>query len=173
MKVKNISYNSTHIPDFKKHIVWLGLFAIGVIIIAFFQATILIKANNNGVELTTLEMVAGFGCLIVSLVYVLFMVAEISRHFVLIKKINDNGFVERRTFVFDYSSKFSFGNLFRLFEYIVLTATVIFVIGFTTYCVLNYVYYTTINYYLPIILMVFVTTFYATKLIELKYEVEK
>lgn len=173
MKVKRINYNSTHVPEFRKYMVWLSLFAIGVTLIAVFQAFLLVKANSKGIELSTIEKIVGFGCLIFSLAFILLMIGEISRHIVLIKKIKVSGFIESKTFGFDYTSKFSFGNLFRIFEYIVLIACIIFVVGFTTYSVLNYIYYTTVNYYLPIAMMVLVSTFYATRMLELKYVIEK
>lgn len=173
MKVKNINYSNSHIPELKKYIAWLALFALGISIIAILQAYMIIDVNKKNIDLSNLEMIASFGCLIMCIVFALFMLVEISRYIVLIKKINTNGNIENKTYGFDYSRKFSFGNMFRLFEYIILTASVIFVIGFATYCVLNYVYYTTINYYLPIALMVLVTTFYSTKLFEFKYELER
>jgi len=173
MKTKNISYNNAFIPGFKKFIAWLGLYAFGVSLVAILQAYMIVKSNNNNIELSNLEMVASYGCLVMSIVFVLFMIAEISRYAVLIKKINSNGIVENKTIGFDYSKALSLGNLFRFFEYIILTASVVFVIGFATYCVLNYLYYTTVNYYLPIALMVLVTTLYSTKMFEFKYEIEK
>lgn len=171
--MKRISYNSTHVPEFKKYIAWLGLFSVGVVLIAIYQLFLLIKAHNNTVELSTLEMLAGVGCLVISVAFLLLMIGEIIRFIIFIKRIKLNGFVDTKTFIFNYSSKLSFGNLFRLFEYIVLTVTVVFVIGLTTYSVLNYAYYTIINYYLPISLMLLLSAFYATKMLELKYEVEK
>ena len=173
MKVRSISYNSTHIPEIRKFILWIGLCAVFVLLVGTIQTYILINANKNGVNLTTAELVSSFFCLIISLVFVLFMAEEIARHLVLIKRINANGFVESKTLSFDYSKKLSFGNFFRLFEYVLLTLTVILVVAFTTSCVLDYLYYTTINYYVPIVLMVLVTTFYSTKMLEFRYAIEK
>lgn len=173
MRLHNISYNSTHVPEFKKFIVWITLCAIGVLFIGAYQSYLLIKANKNNIDLSTAELISGFACVIICSIFMLFMIAEIARYLVLIKRINANGFIESKTFSFDYSKKLSFGNLFRLFEYILLTLSVILVVGFTTYCVLNYIYYATINYYLPIIMMILVTTFYSTKMLELSYNIEK
>lgn len=173
MKYKSISYNNSHIPGLKKHIVWLALFGIGVMLVSIFQAVVIVRTTTKEIELTTWETVASYACIALSVIFLGMIVAEMIKYIALIKKVNASGSINSKIFTFDYSSKLSLGNMIRLFEYITLLITSIFVVGFTTYCVLHHLYYTTSNYFLPICFLLLLTTSYGTKMIELQYEIQK
>ena len=173
MKLKSYNYNQGDITEFKKYIGWLIVCALASLSVLALQSFLLINANKRGVDLSTGEMIAGYGCIIFALIFLVFMIIEIIRHCAIIKKINKQGTVEIKNISLNYSKKFAFGNIVRFFDYLILTITSIFVVAFTTYGVYNYWYYSTVNYYIPIALFLLVSTFYATKMLEHKYALEK
>ena len=173
MKTKSYSYSHGDVIEFKKYILWLVVCVLMASFIGSVQGFLLINATKKEIALSTGELFAGYGCLFMVFVFVIFMIIQIIRNASIIKKIKSNGLVEIRSIPFNYNSKFSFGNIVRFFNYVVLTICSIFVVAFATYGVYNYLYYYTINYYVPISLMIFVSVFYSTKMLENKYNLEK
>ena len=172
MKKKSFVYSSVSLPNLKRNIVWLAFFGILMIGVMIYQGIIMINASKQGINLTLLETIAGIGCLVIALVFVLLQVANISKNIAYIKKIKANGSFEVNSFKFNFADKDSFGYFCRIFEYIMLLITTFFAIAVITYSIYNYIFSNTINYYLPIVLMLLVCNNYSCKMVEHMYELQ-
>ena len=172
MSKKTFVYSHMHIPNLKRFIVWLSIFALSMIIVVLFQGILLINANNRDIKLDLLETISGIACIVIGLVFILFMILTISKNIAYIKKIKRDANCEVASFNFNFADKNSFGYFCRLFEYIMLAVTTIFVIGVTTYAIFNYIFYNSINYYLPICFLLLVSNNYACKSIEHLYSLQ-
>lgn len=169
MHHEKYNYSTSTVPTLRRKMRWSCVFALLMIAIMFLEIYLLLDAYKSKIDLSIAENIVSIVTMVFALLFILMQIAEVARCVAIIKKVKQNGYVQASTLLMNFDRKTSFGNVFRLLEYILLLITIIGVVGFATYSVWNYIYSSTINYYLPVFLAVLLSTYYSSKNIENMY----
>lgn len=173
MHHEKYNYSTSTVPTLKRKARWSCIFALLMIGIMFLEIYLLLDAYKSSIDLSIVENIVSIVTMVFALLFILMQITEIARCVAIIKKIKKDGYVQANTLLMNFDKKTSFGNVFRLTEYILLLITIIGVVGFATYSIWAYVYSSTINYYLPIFLAVLLSTYYSCKNVENMYALKK
>lgn len=173
MKHEKYNYSTGNVPILKRKIRWNAVFSILMILIILIEVFLMLNAYKNKADVSIIENIVSIVTMIFALSFVLVQLGSIAKNVALINKIKKDGFVQYDTLLMTFDKKTSFGNVFRIFEYIIFLATAIVVAGFTTYAVLKYIYASQINYYIPILLTTLITSHYSCKNVDTMYNLKK
>ena len=173
MKFEKFNYSTANVPNLKKKVRWSVVFSVLMISIILLEIILMVHSFASHDNLSIPENIATIFTLLFSLIFVLYMISIVARNMAIIKKIKQNGYTASDTLMYDFSSRTSSGNIFRLFQYIMLLICVIAVAGFVTYAIFSYIYKSTINYYIPLLLSSLIASYYSCKNVELNYLLQK
>lgn len=169
MHYEKYNYSTSTVPVLKRKMRWNVLFAIIMISIILLEVFMMVHSSRSNIKLSLTQNIVSIVTLVFALCFVLVQIAEVAKAVALIKKIKKDGYFQADTLLMNFDKKSSFGNILRLTEYILLLITIVAVVGFATYSVWQYIYSSIINYYLPLLLCVLVSTYYSCKNIDNMY----
>ena len=158
MKMERFEYQHKDIPMLKKDIffrfLFMALFA-GI----FGWQLILLISNYIKNELSPLKTIASVILLISSLMFAIISFVYAFRSLNIMQKIVLHGRAVKSISIISNVKKNSFLRIYSVVTQLISLAMLVILCCAVTYNVLQYVYFTTISYYLPILLFVSVAGF--------------
>ena len=175
MKVRSFEYQNKDTPLLKKDAIFRILFAL-LFFIVFVWQIIFIFRDYSLHTLTTLKAAVGTIVLIVSILFDLVAFAYAYRAVDTLSKIKLHGHAVRMVTIFSDNKKGSFVRMYdKLTKLIALVMGLALVSGLT-YAILEYFYYSSISFYLPILFFIavsgFNTVYHVTTEIKVMKEVQ-
>jgi len=169
MNQKRFQYQNKDIPFLKKDIKARMFFMVLFGIVFFMQMILLILNVIDGTATLTMAIVSAI-IMLVSLVFSILSLIFAFKDIQAIDVIKKTGFVVSSISLMPSIEKNSFTKLYSTLTYIIAFAMLIALVGIITYSILQFVYFTTVSFYLPLMLLVTVCGFNSAY--HIKHEIE-
>lgn len=169
MKHEKFYYSTTNVPLLRRKSYANVVFALLMLCVVALNVFMLLKTD----DLSLIENIASITTTLIALAFILFQIFQISQSVAIVKRIKKDGYVEADTLMMNFDTKMSTGNIIRVAEYVLVLITLVAVAGFVTYCVWRYIYFSYINYYIPLACALLITTYYSSKNFDYMYMLKK
>lgn len=158
MAAKQFEYQHKDIPMVKKDMKLRLIFCILFIGTFTWQLGNIIIAKYSNL-LSKMEIVIGSVTLVMCLIYTVVAFVFAYQDIKIIRNINKNGRSVRYVTLLSASDKRSFIRLYTLISDIISVVMLLVLVSGVTYSVLHYVYFETVSYYLPLLVMLTLSGF--------------
>ncbi len=158
MAAKRYEYQHKDIPMVKKDMKLRLVFSILFLGIFAWQVLNLLMAKMSG-SLSRLEIIVGTVTLVFCLMYTIVAIMFAVQDFKIIKNVNKTGRSIRYVTLFSANDKSSFIRMYTLISDIITIIMLLILASSVTYSTLHYIYYETISYYLPALVMLTLSGF--------------
>lgn len=158
MRVRRFEYQSKDTPLLKKDIIFRMLFVL-LFTIAFIWQIVFMFRDYATHNLTTTHGIVGSCVLIISLLFDIVAFVYAYRSINILQKIKIHGHAVKMITVLSDNRKGSFLKLYNLITKLIAIVMSLALVSGLTYGILEYVYYSTISFYLPILFFVAVSGF--------------
>lgn len=153
MKAQRFEYQNKDVPMLKKEVFFRMLFMLLFVAIFVWQFVLFVFSYIHG-NLTTIKLLAAIAVLIVALLFAMVSFIYGLRCLNIIQKIALHGNAVRTITIISSARKSSFLRLYLIVTQLIAIAMIVVMACTITYSVLQYVYFTTVSYYLPILFLV-------------------
>lgn len=158
MKTERFEYQNKDLPLLRKDI-FMRLLFMGLFMAVFVWAFVNIVVNYMRDELSVIKTIVGVVILVISLLFALISLVYAFRSFNTKQKVVLNGNAVKNITIISNIKKNSF---LRIYSFVMQLISIVMLMVLAcgiTYAVLEYVYFTTLSYYLPILFLVSITGF--------------
>ena len=158
MKMERFEYQNKDIPMLKKEIFVRFLFMFLFVGVFAWQLVLMVKNYADG-SLSPIKAILSVMLLISSLMFAIISFSYAFKNLTTMQKIRQHGSYVRAISIISNAKKDSFLKLYFVVTQLISLFMLVVLCCALTYNILEYVYFTTISYYLPILLFVSIAGF--------------
>ena len=141
------------------------------VIVMILQGIFLLFAKSKGIKLNITEIISAVAVFCVSFIFILNQGLQILKYKKLTKAIEKHGVAEDINALYMFAKNNLLGRVIRFFQYVMLLIVLVLCFYFATYSIFDFSYNGVVNMYLPIIVLLTVTTGFSVKYMECLTEI--
>lgn len=153
MKTERFEFQNKDIPMLKKDI-FFRMFFMSLFVFVFVWQFVLFILHYMRDDLSKLNLIVTIIILIVSLLFAVISLAYAIRSLAIIQKIRLHGSAVKQITIISNAKSNSFLRLYSIITQLIAFVMIVILASAITYSILQYVYFTTQSYYLPILFFV-------------------
>ncbi len=158
MKIERLEYLNKDIPLLKKDVAMRLLFMF-LFLATFIWQFVLLVLNYMRGTLTSIRTILSVILLVSALMFTIISLIYAFRSFNIIQKVTVHGSSIKNITVISNIKKRSFLRIYFVITELISIAMLVVLACTTTYSILQYIYFTTFSYYLPILLFITIAGF--------------